>query len=321
MPAATLDEIQRAAQILKEGGLVAFPTETVYGLGGVALDEMSVARIFDVKARPRFDPLIVHIPQQSWLQRLATRVPSEAEQLAARFWPGPLTLVLPKQEIVPDIVTAGLPSVGLRVPDHPVALQLLQGLDLPIAAPSANPFGQVSPTTAQHVAEQLGDQIDCILEGGPCAVGIESTVLQLGGERPRLLRPGGVPVEDLEDLIGQVEVPQADSPPGTDALPAPGMLTKHYAPCTRLIIAASESEISISGRLGLLALHPPDNVSQFAVVETLSASGDLREAAARFFAALRRLDAQQLDAIVALPFPDAGLGRALNDRLRRAAAR
>jgi len=320
MPFSNLVEIQRAVQILKDGGVVAFPTETVYGLGAVALQELAVARIFEIKCRPRFDPLIVHVLDHTWLDRLVVEVPPAARRLAARFWPGPLTLVMPKQDAVPDIVTAGLPAVGVRVPDHPMALQLLKKLDLPLAAPSANPFGQVSPTRPEHVADQLGSEIDLILDGGPCSVGIESTVLGLGSDGPRVLRPGGLPVEEIEAVIGPVKPQSADvEPRHGESLPSPGMLTRHYAPRTRLVIAESESATAPAGRVGLLELGPPSNPSRFTAVETLSDSGDLREAAAGFFAALRRLDGQRLDLIVAVAFPEVGLGRALNDRLRRAA--
>ncbi|MCH7686303.1 MAG: threonylcarbamoyl-AMP synthase, partial [Planctomycetes bacterium] len=189
-------DIQHAASLLRNGGLVAFATETVYGLGSNAFDVNAVARLFEVKNRPRFDPLIVHVNDSSWLEHLATDVPEEARQLADRCWPGPLSLVLPKSDDVPDLVTAGLSTVAVRIPDHPMALDLLKTADLPIAAPSANPFGCLSPTCAEHVAEQLGSSIDYILDGGKCQVGIESTVLKVGNGEPVLLRPGGLPIEE-----------------------------------------------------------------------------------------------------------------------------
>jgi L-threonylcarbamoyladenylate synthase len=313
-------DIERAAQLIRNGGLVAIPTETVYGLGADAFNPVAVARIFEVKRRPRFDPLIVHIAAGSRLKELAAHVPPPAQRLAARFWPGPLTLVLPKRDAVPDLVTAGLPTVAVRVPAHPVALELLQRAGCPIAAPSANPFGFVSPTLPQHVAEQLGEEVDYILDGGPCAVGIESTVIEFGSGQPRILRHGGLPVEDIEAVIGRVEqsVPAGTT---TGPVPAPGMLSRHCAPHTPLIIGGLGERLPQPGAWGLLTLQASEDPSRFAAIEVLSPRGDLREAAARFFAALRRLDALGLAGIVATPFPETGLGRALNDRLRRAAAR
>ncbi len=313
-------DVKRAARILRTGGLVAFATETVYGLGADALNTGAVARLFDVKNRPRFDPLIVHVADVSRLEQLTTSVPETARKLAERFWPGPLTLVLPKTEAVPDLITAGLSTIAVRIPDHPQALELLRTADLPVAAPSANPFGQLSPTQAEHVADQLGDRIDYILDGGPCRVGVESTVLQLSDDVPLLLRPGGLPVEQIESLIGPVRVAEEAEQPTTHTRPSPGMLPKHYAPATPLVVqSANVPLLSTAARVGLLTLQPVDETSQFTSVEVLSPSGDLTEAAAGFFAALRRLDAEQLDLIVARPFPEHGLGRALNDRLRRAA--
>ncbi len=321
MPSNLGVDIQHAAQILQSGGLVAFPTETVYGLGAAALQELAVARLFEVKQRPRFDPIIVHILDESWLPNLVADIPQTAHQLAERFWPGPLTLVLPKTEIVPDLVTSGLGTVGVRIPNHPLALQLLETVGQPLAAPSANPFGQLSPTCAEHVAEQIGEKIDYVLDGGPCRVGIESTVVQLGPDGPRLLRPGGLPAEEIEAVIGPIQTAETAARGDTEAQPAPGMLSKHYAPHTPLVVSDSEAPLSSPGRAGLLTYQLVADTSQFAAVEVLSESGDLREAAARFFAALRRLDSQCLDLIVARSFPDHGLGRALNDRLQRAAAR
>jgi len=319
-------EISRAAAILRDGGLVAFPTETVYGLGANALSEPAVARVFEVKARPRFDPLIVHIARMDWIPRLTAEFSSVARRLTDRFWPGPLTLVLPKTAAVPDLVTAGGPTVAIRVPDHPVALELLRVVDLPIAAPSANPFGRISPTCAGHVRDQLGSQIDLILDGGPCRVGVESTVLQLTPQGPLLLRPGGTTLEEIEEVIGKVEVPHAwRAGLAEQVLVSPGTLPRHYAPRTALALRAGETDsnwddqLGSSVRVGLLAFCPGDQTSRFAQVEVLSHTGDLREAAANFFEALRRLDAAGLDLIVADVFPEVGLGRALNDRLRRAA--
>lgn len=334
----TSSEISAAAEILRAGGLVAFPTETVYGLGANALDVRAVARVFEVKGRPHFDPLIVHVASWERAESLVDEFPPIARQLADRFWPGPLTLVLPKREIIPDLVTSGGPTVAVRVPDHPLALALLRAADVPVAAPSANLFGRISPTTAEHVREQLGDRIDLILDGGPCRVGVESTVLQITlDEPPRLLRPGGVTLEEIEALVGRVsyahqsalhETSQlSDDMNGGHSPPynSPGMLPQHYAPRTPLVLQKpgffETPGFSDTTRTGLITLLPPGDPSQFARVEALSPSGDLREAAANFFAALRRLDAADLDLIVAIPFPEHDLGIALNDRLARAAAK
>lgn len=325
----TLDSvIERAALVLRSGGLVAFPTETVYGLGANALDDRAVARIFEVKQRPRFDPLIVHIADPDRVEELVAEFPPAARRLADRFWPGPLTLVLPKKPVVPDLVTAGCPTVALRIPDHPLAQALLRAVDLPIAGPSANPFGRISPTTAEHVREQLGDQIDLVLDGGPCRVGVESSVLQLSEDRPILLRPGGTTLEEIEEVIGKVTVLVSDHASTSfesGRRVSPGMLPQHYAPRTPLVLqtretASADEDAAANGRrVGLLAFRARGDFTTLARVEILSPDGNLREAAANFFAALRRLDAAGLDLIVAELLPETGLGRALNDRLRRAA--
>ena len=315
---ATADQealLQIAADTLKRGGLVAIPTETVYGLATNALDAKAVAKIFAAKDRPFFDPLIVHLADVSWWPRVVSNFPPLAFTLAERFWPGPLTLILPKSDAVPDLVTSGMPSVGIRVPDHPLTQRLLRLADLPVAAPSANPFGRLSPTTAEHVRQQLGDRIDMILDGGPCRVGVESTILQIHGDQATLLRPGGIPLEEIEGLIGTVRRPEPSLP---NKPAAPGMLDSHYAPQTTLkIVDALPS--SAPQHAGLLVFSGDFNANGFEVVEVLSPDGDLVEAATNFFQALHRLDQARLQVILALPFPDHGLGRALNDRLRRAA--
>lgn len=320
MSCPTGTDVEHAARLLAGGGLVAFATETVYGLGANALDRRAVARTFEVKGRPRFDPLIVHVADPGWLDRLVTALPDFATALIERFWPGPLTLVLPKTDLVPDLVTAGLPNVAVRMPAHPMALKLLERAEAPVAAPSANLFGQVSPTTAQHVADQLGSQIDYILDGGPCSVGLESTVLNLSGSIPTLLRPGGISREQIEDVVGAVESIGLASDEAKPQL-APGLLTTHYATRTPLILAEPEGRLPGAPRVGLLAFEPESTLQHFAAVEILSPRGDLAEAAANLFAAMRRLDALGLDVIVARPVPEVGLGRAINDRLRRAASR
>jgi L-threonylcarbamoyladenylate synthase len=313
-------DVERAAGLIVHAGLVAFATETVYGLGANALDAHAVARIFEAKGRPRFDPLIVHVSGTEWLDRLVISVPDNASRLIDRFWPGPLTLVLPKTPLVPDIVTAGLPSVGVRMPANPSALDLLARAGTPVAAPSANLFGHVSPTTAQHVADQLGSQLDYILDGGPCSVGVESTVLDMTGPFPVLLRPGGLSREQIEAVVGPVKRVHAESGDDNPQL-SPGLLSTHYAPRTPLLLLAQDEPLPNAARLGLLTLAPESPLAPFAAVEILSPRGDLTEAAANLFAAMRRLDDQELDLIVARPVPQTGLGEAINDRLQRAALR
>jgi len=310
--------VEYAAAVLRAGGLVALPTETVYGLGANALDSVAVAKIFAAKERPFFDPLIVHLADVSWLPRVASEFPPIARRLAERFWPGPLTLVLPRTDAIPDLVTSGLPTVGVRVPDHELTRRVLRLADIPVAAPSANPFGRLSPTTAEHVRQQLGDRVDAILDGGPCRVGVESTILGIKGDRATLLRPGGIPLEEIEMLIGRVDHQELEL---TDRPAAPGMLASHYAPKTPLVVVSELPSSPIWPRTGLLALRDDGAKCRFEAVEILSLAGDLVAAAANFFQALHRLDAARLDGIVAVRFPDEGLGRALNDRLYRAAFR
>jgi L-threonylcarbamoyladenylate synthase len=308
--------ILQAAEIIRKGGIVAFPTETVYGVGADAFNPIAVARIFEVKGRPYFDPLIVHVANPSDLDKLVIEIPSRAKKLIEQFWPGPLTVVLFKKENVPDIVTAGLSTVAVRMPKHPMALHLIEQADCPIAAPSANPFGYLSPTTARHVREQLGDRVDLILDGGPCPVGVESTILSFTEEEPLLLRPGGVELEEIESIVGRVKI----SPMKEDKPSSPGMLRKHYAPCTPIVINWSEKDIDFhrDKKIGLLSFKEPKNCLKCHHVEVLSKKGDLREAAANLFAAIRRLDALNLDLILAEAVPEIGLGRAIMDRLRRA---
>lgn len=298
--------ISRAAQILAAGGLVAFPTETVYGLGGDARNDRAVAGIYAAKGRPSFNPLIVHVADLAIAQRFA-RFDDRALALAARFWPGPLTLVLPLIEGagLSPLVTAGLDSVAIRIPAHPVAQALLAAFGGPVAAPSANPSGRVSPTRAEHVMQGLAGRIDAVVNGGACAVGVESTILGLVGQ-PTLLRPGGIAVEDIEPLTG----PLALHGPG-DALTAPGQLASHYAPAAGLVLNAAPRDGAVH-----LGFGPGP------ATLTLSATGDLTEAAANLFHMLREADrlAGPGGQITCAAIPDHGLGRAINDRLRRAAA-
>lgn len=318
-------QLAQAARIIREGGVIALPTETVYGLGADSTCPEAVARVFEIKSRPRFDPLIVHVADAPAVRALAASWPQAAQRLADHFWPGPVTLVLARRaETIPDIVTAGLPTVAIRVPDHPLAIELIRLAGVPIAAPSANRFGSVSPTTASHVRESLGGAVDFILDGGPCRAGVESTIISLVGDEPTLLRPGAAPIEEIEALIGPVqrvrrrtrrEVKEGEAPL------APGMLERHYATATPLYLRGEAPASLDAARCGLLCLAPPADASSWRAVEALSPAGDLRQAAAGLFAAMRRLDALGLDAIIADEFPQAGLGLAISDRLRRASRR
>ncbi len=311
----TPENLERAAQIIRSGGLVAFPTETVYGLGANALEATAVAKIFEAKKRPSFDPLIVHVADREMLPAVVREVPPLAERLFERFWPGPLTLVLPKSAEVPGLVTAGLPTVAVRMPAHPVALELIRRADLPVAAPSANPFGYLSPTRAEHVERMLGNRVDLILDGGRTAFGVESTIVLLA-ERPVLLRYGAVTVEELKDVLGTLELRVGES----EKPLVPGQLPQHYAPRTPIHIAPPEAiPPELRRRVGYLAFQQVPK--GFKVVKVLSPTGDLREAAAHLFEALHQLDRLGLEAIYAEPVPEMGLGRAIMDRLRRAASK
>lgn len=314
MTARTGNDPAEAARLLRAGELVAIPTETVYGLAANAFDADAVLRIFEVKRRPSFDPLIVHVGGMSTLAEVVREVPDDAQRLIDRFWPGPLTLVLPKSERIPDVVTSGLDTVGVRMPAHPLALEVLRSLDFPLAAPSANPFGYVSPTTAQHVMDQLAHEIPFILDGGPCAVGVESTIIGWEKGTPVLLRPGGVPMEAVAEALGRAVA----HPSGTTAV-APGMLASHYAPNKRVIVGDVPSLLREhrGQRVGVISFSRDHGA---AINEVLSPSGDLHEAARNLFTAMRRLDAGNAGLIVAEVFPEEGLGRAINDRLRRASA-
>lgn len=313
--AADQDGIARAAELLRAGALVSFGTETVYGLGGDATNAQTVAGIFAAKNRPGFNPLICHYAsaEAAFADVLAD---CRAHTVAEQFWPGPLTLVLPRlpSSQVALLTGAGLDSLAVRVPSHPVAHALLRRVGRPVAAPSANRSGRVSPTTAAHVIAELEGRIAAVLDSGPCRVGIESTVLDLSGAAPTLLRPGGVTLEDLEAVLGPVRIATADA--SADHAPrSPGMLTSHYAPTHAVRLDADR----VSATEGLLAFGPP--LPGTTSVFQLSAAGDTTEAAARLFEGLRHLDGiPDLTTIAVMPIPDAGLGRAINDRLRRAAA-
>lgn len=309
---ATEEAIARAAALLRDGRLVAFPTETVYGLGGDATNDAAVAAIFAAKGRPQFNPLIVHVPNSAKAEAIAV-FDERAREAARHFWPGPLTLVLrrPKGCSVSLLASAGLDTVAVRVPAHPVAQALLHATGRPLAAPSANRSGRVSPTEAAHVAVDLGEKVALILDGGSCAIGLESTVLDLSGTAPMLLRPGGVTLEALTKMLGPIAAGESQS----DAPRSPGQLASHYAP--RLPLRMKAIEARPGEALLAFGSNPPPG---FAETLNLSASGDLTEAAANFFAMLRRLDRPEFVGIAVMPIPDEGLGRAINDRLQRAAA-
>ena len=308
MPAA----IERAAELLRSGALVGFPTETVYGLGADATNERAVAAIFSAKGRPHFNPLIVHVPGLEEAEAFA-QFDARARGIAVQFWPGPLTLVLPRRAGagLSLLASAGLDTVALRTPAHPVARALLHATGRPIAAPSANRSGRVSPTEAAHVAAELGDAVTLILDAGRTQVGLESTVLDLTGEAPALLRPGGITLEQLQASLGAIAIATTAAGPAR----SPGMLASHYAPLLPLRLNATESRPGEA----LLAFGP--NIpAGFAEVQWLSHSADLAEAAANLFAMLRRLHRPEFSSIAVMPIPNHGLGRAINDRLHRAAA-
>jgi L-threonylcarbamoyladenylate synthase len=311
----TPENIRRAAESLRQGKLVAMPTETVYGLAGDALNPQALALIFEVKQRPFFDPLIVHVFDRSWVGKLCSHIPAEADTLMERFWPGPLTLVLPKKEIVPALATSGLDTVAIRIPSHPVALALLKEVATPLAAPSANPFGRLSPTRSEHVAADFSKGLDCILEGGPCTIGVESTVIGWEESIPRLLRAGGIALEEIEDVLNMKLMHTS----AALAAQSPGNLPWHYAPRTPLQLWNLETPLPRSNT-GLLWFGGENIPHGFTYVENLSLQGDLQEAAANLFTALHRLDNAGVSRIYARPLPESGLGRAINDRLRKAAA-
>jgi len=305
LPANDPASIARASESLRAGGLVAMPTETVYGLACDASNSEAIARLYKAKGRPRFNPLIAHITGIDMAKKLALFSPL-AEKLADAFWPGPLTLVLPKQAGAPlsDLANAGLETVALRMPRHDAAQALLQVFGAPLVAPSANRSGRISPTTADHVADGLSERIDMILDGGPCPVGLESTVIAVEGDQATLLRPGGLDRFKIETITGPLA--QAGK---TNSPASPGMLKSHYAPATPVRLNVSQPDTG-DAYLGF---------GDMACDLNLSETGDLVEAAARLFAALRELDARQPNAIAIAPIPDEGLGEAINDRLKRAA--
>jgi L-threonylcarbamoyladenylate synthase len=320
--------VARAVEVLRRGGLVAFPTETVYGLGADAANPSAVERIFAVKGRPPFHPLIVHLPDRSALEEWAAEVAPEAWALAEAFWPGALTLVVPRAERVPDAVTGGLDTVGLRVPAAPLALELLSAFGAGVAAPSANRFGRVSPTTADHVRADLGDAVDLVLDGGPCSIGVESTIVDCTGERFEILRPGGVSAEALSEVLGCEIGLRTGAPGAAPSVRAPGTLPSHYAPRARVELVAAGPEAAVRARAlldegrraGLLAPAPEELLGLPGEVEVLPPAGGPEDYARCLYDRLREADRRDLDVLLVIPPPQGGLGTAVTDRLRRAAA-
>ncbi len=305
--------VERAVAALRAGDVVAFPTETVYGLGADALNSVGVAKIFEMKKRPRFDPLIIHIGQKEWLPSFTKGVPLQAQRLIERFWPGPLTIILEKQSVIPDLVTAGLQTVAVRMPSHPVALHLINSLGRPIAAPSANPFGYMSATRATHVARMFENKLSLVLDGGPCSFGLESTIVAIKESQVFVRRYGAVSLEDLRDFVGDVHEKAKHG-----AVDSPGQLPYHYAPHRPLTIIKTLDEVKASAS-SLLLFRTPSKMPVSKHMRILSPDGDLREAAANFFSYLIELDREDADIIYAEQIPEIGLGKAMMERLRKAA--
>jgi len=314
-------DIIHAKSLLEAGKLVGIPTETVYGLAGNALNPDAVASIFETKKRPSFDPLIIHSDSMEKIKRWVLKIPEKLKILADEFWPGPLTLLLPRESIVPDLVTSGLDRVAVRIPSHPLTLELLKSLEFPLAAPSANPFGYISPTRPEHVQKQLGDQIPYILDGGACKVGLESTIVGIEDDQIFIYRLGGLDVREIEALVGLVQIKTYSSSNPA----APGLLESHYAPSKPFILGDLDQLIQEhkhdKKRMGILSLQRIFSNMPIESQMMLSEKGDLKEAAQNLFAAMRALDELDLDLILAERMPDQGLGKAINDRLNRAAAK
>ena len=324
----TKENIEKAAEIIRRGGLLGIPTETVYGLGANALNADACRRIYEAKGRPQDNPLIIHVPDASWLSRYCEKVPESAYRLAEAFWPGPLTMILPKREIVPYRTTGGLETVGVRCPNHPVTLAVIAAADVPIAAPSGNTSGRPSPTSAADMLEDMDGKIDGIFDGGPCGVGVESTIIDLTCQPPRLLRAGGLPLEELERVLGTVLVDKCITQLMTDGERprAPGMKYRHYAPKAPVTVVTGDGKKSAA----YIAAHAPEGAgvicfsefrAQFhgCVVHELGPEGDKSEQARRVFDALREFDATDVTEIFAQCPDDAGLGLAIGNRLKKAA--
>ena len=310
-------DISKAIELLNKEDVVAIPTETVYGLAGNIYSEKAIRKIFQVKQRPLFNPLIIHIPSIDHLEKIAREFPVKAQKLAEAFWPGSLTLILPKRLNIPEIVTGGKDTVGVRIPNHPVTLSLLKQLSFPLAAPSANPYNRISPTSSDHVKAYFENTLSMVLEGGECKNGIESTIIGFENNEAILYRLGGISVEDIEKIIGKIQIRnKSDTTPN-----APGMLAKHYAPKTKMFLLDDLDkfiENNKSKKIGILKFKENLNTASVEHIEILSKSGDLKEAASKLYSTLHKLDSLNLDLIVAERFPDVGLGKSINDRLERA---
>ena len=316
------EDVKKSITILKNDGVVAIPTETVYGLAGNAFSEKAVRRIFDLKRRPEYNPLIVHIDSIDKLKIIAKEIPKAAIDLANEFWPGPLTLILKKQDCIPDLVTSGKDTVAVRMPNHPLTLQLLKQLEFPLAAPSANPFSEISPTSASHVHKYFQDKIEIILDGGDCEKGLESTIVGFENGVPIVYRLGALCISKIQKSVGEIKLNNSISK--IAEVKSPGMLTRHYSPKTKIIL--SDNLDSIIGehqgkKLGLLLFNKNTSFNNSTIKICLSESGDLEEAARNLYSALHQLDSLNLDLLIAEHFPDEGLGKAINDRLKRAVSK
>ncbi|WP_400075127.1 L-threonylcarbamoyladenylate synthase [Winogradskyella sp. R77965] len=318
-------DILKAIALLNAEELVAIPTETVYGLAGNIYSEKAIKSIFETKQRPFFNPLIVHISSKEYLENIVDYIPEKAKLLADAFWPGPITLVLKKKTTIPDLITAGKDTVAVRIPNHPATLALLKQLDFPLAAPSANPFNRISPTKAEHVEAYFKDNIKMVLDGGACKSGIESTIIGFDNDEPIIYRLGSTAIEDIEAVVGKIKVKNSTAELGQSqkevSPDAPGMLERHYAPRTKTIL--TDNIINVikmhpNKRIGVILfknqIKDPNVTSQI----ILSENGDLPEAASKLYDTLHQLDSQNLDVIIAEKFPDYGLGKSINDRLKRA---
>lgn len=309
--------INKAVDILNNEDVVAIPTETVYGLAGNIYSEKAIRKIFDVKQRPLFNPLIVHLHTIKQLEEIVSHVPPKAQMLGNAFWPGSLTLVLKKKANIPDVITAGKDTVAVRIPNHPVTLELLKKLSFPLAAPSANPFNRISPTNALHVEYYFKNSIQMVLDGGECQNGLESTIIGFEKNEPILYRLGAIAIEDIENVVGKITVKNKEE----KAPNAPGMLAKHYAPKTKTYLVDNLEEFlerHTNKAIGVIVLSENLNAENIKHIEILSRSGDLKEAASKLYSALHRLDGLNLNMIVAQRFPNFGLGKSINDRLERA---
>ena len=310
-------DISKAARLLNDEELVAIPTETVYGLAGNIYSEKAINAIFKTKERPKFNPLIVHIPNVEYLDNIVEYIPEKARLLADAFWPGPITLVLKKKNEIPDLITAEKSTVAIRVPNHPVTLELLRQLDFPLAAPSANPFNRISPTTAKHVEDYFINDLKMVLDGGPCQSGIESTIIGFEKDEPIIYRLGSTPIEAIENVVGKISIKNKKEV----APDAPGMLERHYAPTTKTILTENLQNAiqQFQGkRIGLLVYNDISNDDAVDYKIVLSEEKNLQEAASKLYDALHQLDRQNLDIIIAERLPDYDLGKSINDRLQRA---